>query len=399
MARNPLRIRSGRGAAALLVAALAGDAPAVRAEIIFLKNGRQIVAASATESGETVTYESGYGPVSIPKSLVERIERGGAMPAPPPAPAASPPAPSADAVRESGELPSAGIRLTLNASAMEQILVEGRVNDSMLAELARHATDSPAKRQEAVQALLLAAVHEARSGRLAEASRWAEEALRTDHFDRNALLLATQLDLTLRKYREALQHMQVAYGQDPGSPDVLTLLGDAYYFSEGAAKAIQYWRQAHRLRPAPTLQQRIDRVAPEAELERSLRQAESFHFVLSWQGSEQRNSFGEMVLEELERSFRELESILAYSPREPITVILYGAEQFANITRAPGWAGAVNDGKIRIPVQGLTGLTAELSQVLKHELTHSFIFQITDARCPTWFNEGLAQFLAGESLD
>jgi hypothetical protein len=33
--------------------------------------------------------------------------------------------------------------------------------------------------------------------------------------------------------------------------------------------------------------------------------------------------------------------------------------------------------------------------VLKHELTHSFIRQITVGRCPTWFNEGLAQLEEG----
>jgi hypothetical protein len=33
--------------------------------------------------------------------------------------------------------------------------------------------------------------------------------------------------------------------------------------------------------------------------------------------------------------------------------------------------------------------------VLKHELTHSFVRQITMGRCPTWFNEGLAQLEEG----
>jgi len=55
----------------------------------------------------------------------------------------------------------------------------------------------------------------------------------------------------------------------------------------------------------------------------------------------------------------------------------------------------VNDGKIRVPVSGLSSMTADLARVLKHELTHSFVRQITLGRCPTWFNEGLAQLEEG----
>ena len=57
--------------------------------------------------------------------------------------------------------------------------------------------------------------------------------------------------------------------------------------------------------------------------------------------------------------------------------------------QAPGWVGALNDGRIRVPVQGLTSLTQELSRVLKHELTHSFIRQKTHGHAPMWIQEGL----------
>ena len=53
-------------------------------------------------------------------------------------------------------------------------------------------------------------------------------------------------------------------------------------------------------------------------------------------------------------------------------VLLYPNQDFRDITRAPNWVGALNDGKIRIPVSGLTQMTPDLARVLKHELTHSF---------------------------
>jgi hypothetical protein len=36
--------------------------------------------------------------------------------------------------------------------------------------------------------------------------------------------------------------------------------------------------------------------------------------------------------------------------------------------------------------------------VLRHELTHSFVNQATQGRCPQWLNEGIAQMLEPKSL-
>jgi hypothetical protein len=41
-------------------------------------------------------------------------------------------------------------------------------------------------------------------------------------------------------------------------------------------------------------------------------------------------------------------------------------------------------------------MTSELSRVLKHELTHSFVQQKTHGRAPTWLQEGLAQWMEGK---
>jgi hypothetical protein len=92
-----------------------------------------------------------------------------------------------------------------------------------------------------------------------------------------------------------------------------------------------------------------------------------------------------------------VESALNYTPPEPIGVVLYTDQAFMDITRAPSWAGALNDGRIRVPVQGMTAMNSELSRTLKHELTHSFITQKTHARCPTWIQEGVAQWMEGAS--
>jgi hypothetical protein len=80
-------------------------------------------------------------------------------------------------------------------------------------------------------------------------------------------------------------------------------------------------------------------------------------------------------------------------------VTLYTEQAFFDVTRAPSWTGAINDGKLRIPVNGLSSLTPQLARVLKHELSHTFINQISSNRCPPWLNEGIAQLLEPRSLN
>jgi len=49
-------------------------------------------------------------------------------------------------------------------------------------------------------------------------------------------------------------------------------------------------------------------------------------------------------------------------------------------------------------VQGLRTVDERMQAVLRHELTHSFLHQMTRGRCPTWMNEGLAQVMEGRGL-
>ena len=103
------------------------------------------------------------------------------------------------------------------------------------------------------------------------------------------------------------------------------------------------------------------------------------------------------MLAALEGGYRDLSAQFGYEPAENIIVILYTQKEFVDITEAPSWVGALNDGKLRIPMGGVTSLTPDVGRVLKHELTHSFLNSLTRGRCPVWLNEGLAQMMEPRS--
>src|SRR6202521_5007831 len=63
----------------LSVALLSVSGRAV-ADTIVLKNGRRIIALSAVEEGDKVKYLTSAGELSLPKSIVDHIEKGGAVP-------------------------------------------------------------------------------------------------------------------------------------------------------------------------------------------------------------------------------------------------------------------------------------------------------------------------------
>ena len=59
----------------------------------------------------------------------------------------------------------------------------------------------------------------------------------------------------------------------------------------------------------------------------------------------------------LESDYDDLARDLGNPPRDNILVTLYTEQAFFDVTHAPSWSGAINDGKLRIPVSGLSSMT------------------------------------------
>lgn len=103
---------------------------------------------------------------------------------------------------------------------------------------------------------------------------------------------------------------------------------------------------------------------------------------------------GLAVLDVLSQAYKEYARRLGFAPEDPVTVVLQMGTAFQE-GGAPEWAAGTNDGTIRVPVHGLDGPSPQLVRVLRHELAHSFIAARTAGNCPTWLQEGIAQWLEG----
>lgn len=197
---------------------------------------------------------------------------------------------------------------------------------------------------------------------------------------------------------EARQRVDRALEIEPGLTEAREISGDLHYQEGSLEDARAEWEKA-LTRAGPRehpLRAKLERVGRESSVEGGFGRDVSRHFTIQYDGPVP-GGVARTALRLLEEAYDRLWKDFGRPPQHDIPVILYARDLFAEITRSPGWVAATYDGKIRVPVGGLsTGLDAErLAPILSHELTHAFIRANVPGRLPLWFEEGLAGHFQG----
>jgi hypothetical protein len=198
--------------------------------------------------------------------------------------------------------------------------------------------------------------------------------------------------------KQALTYAEQSTRLAPNSADSFAVLGFAQFATDRSKDAIRSWKHSLQLRPDPMVQEYIAKAERETKAEAEFTERASSHFTLRYEGKQTSDQLRRQIIMTLESEYDDLVRQLGVAPRENIAVVLYTQEAFFDVTQAPSWSGAINDGKLRIPVSGVDSVNAEMARVLKHELAHSFINQVSHARCPQWLHEGIAQLIEPKSL-
>ena len=356
------------------------------AEVIHLKNGRTIWAEHVRENGARVEYDIGDDSYAVPKSVVERVEAGGI----PPQHTSSP-----TRGKDPDEMPTFAPtdKLENEAGLLDRIIHEGRVDADALAAL-EQAGDASVT----AAGYFVAGKHELEHGNFGKARSYLEAGLRFDAQNRTILDYYAALLLRTGNADEALPYAERAARAAPDSPDALAVLGYAQFATDRTRAAIGTWKRCLQLRPDAVVQKNLEKAEREASTEAGYAQRESSHFTLRYEGKQSSDLLRRELVATLESEYDDLVRELGVAPRSSIAVVLYADQAFFDVTQSPSWASAVNDGKLRIPIEGVSAVTPELARVLKHELAHSFINQLAGGRCPQWLNEGIAQVLEPKSV-
>ena len=201
-----------------------------------------------------------------------------------------------------------------------------------------------------------------------------------------------------REDRSAERELKRVLELDPRYASAYEVLGEISYRNDDIESAIAYWERAVELDPsAARLRERLERVRKEQKTEKDFNRDVTSHFLTKYEGREKIEA-GRIILKILEDAYGEVGRALSFYPDREIQVVLYSGEQFKEVTDAPGWSAGVYDGKIRIPTGGIELETPGLRRLLYHEYTHAVVRSLTP-RCPTWLNEGLAQYFEGRDID
>jgi len=352
-------------------------------DTIYLKNGRKILADQVHEKGNHYEYEIGDDTYAIPKSVVDHVEAGGM------------PTVSSVAAKSLGDLPvfASATSLASEGDLPARIIKDGKVDTDVLSGL-----EGKGNAELSATANFIAGKFEFEHGNMSQARRYLESALRYQPDNSTILIYYAALLVRTGNASQAVSYAQRAVRAAPDSPDAYTMLGYAQFASDRTKDAVASWQHSLQLRPDPAVQQFLAKAQREENAEGDFAQRESSHFVLHYEGRQTSESLRAQIIAVLESAYDDLSRDLGNPPRDSILVTLYTEQAFFDVTHAPSWSGAINDGKLRIPINGLTSMTPELARVLKHELAHSFITQLSGGRCPPWLHEGIAQLLEPRSL-
>lgn len=346
------------------------------ADTIHLKSGGTIQADSVRENGERLEYDIGEDSYAIPKSLVDHVD--------------SAPASNSSADKNLGANLAAP---KLSSANVAEIAPDGKITPDRLAKI-----EASGNKSALAVALVLLAIQEQQHGNTDDALAHMEHAvsLEPDSGD----IEATYAWLLLKQERASLAqgYAEDAVRKNPNSAFTHKVLAIAYYKNDKVQAAVDEFKKAKELDPKdPEIDAYLKAVSRQAKAEADFRSDASTHFNMRYEGDKASPKLREQILLVLERHFDDLVSTMGLLPRDPIVVVLYTNQTYFDVTLAPTWTAALNDGKLRIPIEGLTSVTPDLSRVLKHELAHSFIRQATNGRCPVWLNEGLAQLVEPQS--
>lgn len=349
-----------------------------QADTIVLKNGKRITVDTAREKDGRVEYEINGNSYALSMKLVDHIETEAEGPQPTALKTYIPFTP-----KETVPSPK---QLTL------KIIHDGKVDTDQLGVVNRWSNE-----QVAGAAYFQAARFEQEHGNRDTAATYYERALLRLPESSAVLEHYSALLIQLGRGKEAIPLGRRAVQASPNSADSWTVLGFAFFSSDENADAINAWKKSLTLRKDAMVARYLAKAEREASAEADYEKRVSAHFTLKYEGHRVDEAMSTAILKTLEEQYDDLGRLFGTRPGANILVIMYTDQAFFDVTQSPSWTGAVNDGKIRVPVSGLDTVTAELARILRHELVHSFINQISRGRCPQWLQEGIAQLVEPRS--
>ncbi len=189
--------------------------------------------------------------------------------------------------------------------------------------------------------------------------------------------------------------LRLAFADSPDTPAIAWATADAFRDSAEVALALEAIRRYLSLEKIPALARMAARLEVEHEITHAYATLERAGITLHYPPELMETGRAERLLEEVVATLEESGRVLAKPRRRLLTVTVYpGREEILAVTCARAWAAAVYDGKLRVAFDPSEPLGVGRT-VLRHESMHAAMAGL-EAQVPLWFDEGVAQWFAGE---
>jgi tetratricopeptide (TPR) repeat protein len=250
--------------------------------------------------------------------------------------------------------------------------------------------------------LLNAAARHRRQRQYAPCIAYLERARQVQPSSTRPLLALLEVSMDSGNWAGAEAAARAVLAIDPRSFDAWQGLGFTLVREDRSREAVEALRAALEIRDDENVRAMIERIQKTLADERGMAERHLAHFNVRYDG-EEHEAVGREILRALERHYATLAGTLDYEPTSSIAVILFSREAYYDAAGVPTWAGGnfdQNDGRIRIPIRGLTtSLNPHMDGTLLHELTHAFVYDRTRGVAPGLLHEGLAQYMEGKRID
>ena len=235
-----------------------------------------------------------------------------------------------------------------------KVIREGQVDDDALGVLERSENASLA-----ASGYFIAGKFTYEHGRREQSRGYFRRALSFEPDNGAALTYYAAVLMQAGELGEAVSVAEHATRVAPASADAWAVLGFAQFASDHTVPAADAWTRSLAIHPDPALQKYLAKAQREVRVQADYSEHDSSHFVLHYEGSQSSELLRQTLLDALESDYQQLTGELDVAPHNTIPVVLYTDQAFFDVTQAPGWTGALNDGKLRIPIHGMNSVTPE----------------------------------------
>jgi hypothetical protein len=235
------------------------------------------------------------------------------------------------------------------------------------------------------------------------AAEYLEEAIGIEPDNPSPLVQLGSYYLRLDMVGDAIYRLEDAVSLDGTNHDARNLLGDAYYKNNNLSSAVSEWEYVIDSDPEYAgLREKLDKAYREASIEGGFSSKGSRHFEISYPPGTKSRSLSRIMMI-LEDAYREVGAKFGGQyPPGPIQVVVYQGDDFQRATQLGDHVSGLYDGKIRVPLQDLSGRQQDansLERVLFHEYVHVVVRFIAANNVPWWLNEGLAELFSRDLSD